>query len=366
MRPWPLFAVALVLAAQTPKDLPDPLRPSALDFLEEDQGPLLQDVNRLAAAGEHRQAAAVLLKLLQRHPGDVRCLLALAECYARLRRPEPWKRTLEAAVAAGLQDLEGTLAIPAFQLLATTPEHQQVRTWLRRLITRRGQRRHAEMTRLLPFSFFSPDVSADKPLPLVVALHGRGGSVDDFAAVWEDFQRPAFRMAIPEAPYPLTGAAYGVRPNFSWDFPTRDRLLWQRADPQITAYVRQVVQEVRRTHAVSEVFLLGHSQGGAYAYLAALEQPGEFRGVIAVGATDPRPYLAEGRLAAGAGKVAVLVAHGTADAAMPIAKAQAAAEAFQKAGYDATWHPFAGGHTVPADLLREVQRWMAARSGTAR
>lgn len=357
----------LPLLAQKAPELPDPLAPHALAFLGEATAPWQTQAARLMGEGKHREAAAWLLKVLQRKPDDLRCLLALGECYAALRRPDLWAQATEAALRAGLQDLAAPLESPWARRLSETPEYQRLKSTLARLRRSWGTLRHAEQSRPLPFRFFAPEgADLERPLPLVIALHGRGGVAENLAPIWETFQRPAFLLAVPEAPYALQGAGLSPGPQMSWDYPSRDKALWERADPQIGAYLRKVVAEVRKTHAVGDVFLLGHSQGGAYAYLTALERPGEFRGVVVFGSIHPGPHLKPGQLEAGAGKVALFIAHGRQDAAAPIARAEAAATDFRKAGYAVTWHPFEGGHDLPEAALREAQRWIEAQRTSVR
>lgn len=366
MRNLLLCALLAGLALAAPPALPDPLRPEALDFLEEGAAPLMREAQRLREAGEHRRTAALLLQLLERHPRELRFHLALAECYAHLRQPALWARSVEAAVRAGQEDLEGLRQSAVFRKLAEAPEYARIQAWLAEQIRHRGERRHAEMTQPLVFRFHSPrQVPADWPLPLVVALHGAGGTAEGFAPIWALCTQPAFRMAVPEAPYPMLEAEHATRPSFNWAHPTQDRALWDRTEPQIAAYLRSVVAEVRKTHAVSDVYLLGHSQGGTFACLAAFSHPGAFKGVITLGSRlgglVRRPQL----LAAAAGKVPLLLVHGREDDVVPFAPSQETAVAFRKAGLAVTWHPTSGGHGVTPEMIQIAQRWIEAGGAEA-
>ncbi|MGV8039211.1 MAG: alpha/beta hydrolase [Thermoanaerobaculaceae bacterium] len=199
--------------------------------------------------------------------------------------------------------------------------------------------------------------------PLVVGIHGRGDTAEGFARVWEAFGRPRPAFAVPEAPYPLllTGGKIG----WSWDFPSQDRNLWARADPEVARYILAVVREVRASREVGGVYLLAHSQGVAYVFMAMAEEPGAVRGVIAFAGVLPGELLPDTALARAAAVTRVFIAHGRQDEAVGIASSRKARERLSRLGFDVTLREFEGGHTVPAEVLREAQDWIAASEKAA-
>lgn len=194
--------------------------------------------------------------------------------------------------------------------------------------------------------------------PLVVGLHGKGGSADGFVPVWEAFASPKPVLAVPEAPYPLFLA--GGRMGWSWDFPSTDKRLWARADPEVARYVLAVAREVRTGHDTGGVYLLAHSQGVSYAFMAMVEDPGLVRGVIAFAGVLPVETLPDERLATAARHTRVFLAHGRKDEAIGLESSRKAKKRLERLGFDVVLHEFDGGHTLPPELLQEAQRWIVA------
>jgi phospholipase/carboxylesterase len=195
-------------------------------------------------------------------------------------------------------------------------------------------------------------------VPLVVGLHGKGGSADGFVPVWEAFAHPRPVLVVPEAPYPLLLA--GGRMGWSWDFPSKDPRLWARADPEVARYILAVAREIRTARGTGGTYLLAHSQGVAYAFMAMAEDPELVRGVIAFAGILPEEMLSDQRLAAAAGRTRVFLAHGRQDQAIGLESSLKAKARLQRLGFDVVLHEFDGGHTLPPEVLQEAQRWIAA------
>ena len=219
----------------------------------------------------------------------------------------------------------------------------------------------AEARVLRPVLLRAPAGSRGRPL--VVGLHGKGGSAASFAPVWEAFEQPGPLLAVPEAPYPLL--LPGGRLGWSWDFPSKDPKLWARADPEVVRYVLSVARETKAGREAGGVYLLAHSQGVAYAFLAMAEAPDLVRGVVAFAGILPVEMLPDERLAAAAGKARVFLAHGRQDQAIGPASSRKAKERLERLGFDVTLREFDGGHTLPPEVLREAQRWISATERAA-
>jgi phospholipase/carboxylesterase len=202
-----------------------------------------------------------------------------------------------------------------------------------------------------------PEVSGSAP-PLLIGLHGKGAAAAGFLPVWEAFRRPRPLLAVPEAPYPLL--LDGGRLGWSWDFPSTDRRLWERADPEVARYILEVAREVSTKHRVGGVYLLAHSQGVSYAYMAMVEDPALVRGVIAFAGILPEELMPDERLAPAAGKTRIFIAHGRQDQAINIKSSRDAKDRLERLGFAVTFREFEGGHTLPAEVLREAQEWVAA------
>jgi phospholipase/carboxylesterase len=194
--------------------------------------------------------------------------------------------------------------------------------------------------------------------PLLVALHGRGGNANEFSNLWDALREPRPLLAVPQAPYPmlLTGDTPTV--GWSWFVLSKERKLWERADPFAVEHVLRVVSDLQKARATGPVYLLGFSQGVSLAYMAALQAPERIAGVIAFAGKLPADTVPEAMFRAAAGTLRVFIAHGTEDRAIKVKESRNAKEHLEKLGYSVAYHEFSGGHQLSAELLREAQQWI--------
>lgn len=179
-------------------------------------------------------------------------------------------------------------------------------------------------------------LAAERPVPLVVALHGAGG---DAAAGLAPLRTLAGERGLlllaPSSRGPTWDA---VRDGYGADADLLDRAL-----DRVFATVRVDAERV----AVS-----GFSDGASYALGLGLANGALFRRVVA---------FSPGFVPRGprAGRPAVFVSHGDADAVLPVARtSRRIVPALQEDGYDVTYREFAGPHTVPPEVAREAVDWL--------
>lgn len=195
--------------------------------------------------------------------------------------------------------------------------------------------------------------------PLVIGLHGFGSNLDRFATTWFAFDDPQFIMAVPQAPYtvpPHMGGGHSWLPQEDID----DRRLGEAAG-WVHEYVQYVRAEVKGQLNISDVYLLGFSQGGVIAYQAGIANHELFDGLVIFGSMLSEDWLDEGQLDAAANSLPVFLAHGTTDEALSVEIGQESRDILREHGYDVEYHEFDGGHTLPADTLQQVQEWITAR-----
>jgi len=117
-----------------------------------------------------------------------------------------------------------------------------------------------------PTIVLPPKHDAAKPVPLVIALHGTGGTGQGIAKVYEDACADLGAILVaPDALRPAGGGGY------SWVF--RDEAAW---------YIPWLVERVRSEHNVGPVILTGYSQGANIAFMLGQAQPGVFDAVVPV------------------------------------------------------------------------------------
>ena len=219
---------------------------------------------------------------------------------------------------------------------------------------------HLEARILRPVIVRAPsDAVARKP-PLLVILHGFGASPLGVAGIWSGLDEPKPVLIIPSAPYSvISGSDKKPTLGGSWDLQTKDEKLWERADPLVVQYILDAVRAMRARYQSRAVYLMGHSQGVAYAYRAALSDPDLVNGVIAMAGRLGEKSLAPEVFQAAAGKVRVFIAHGKRDPMVAPDESRHARDFLQAHGFSVTYREFDGGHEVNMDAVRAAQAWMA-------
>ncbi len=118
----------------------------------------------------------------------------------------------------------------------------------------------AEPVVVLPRGFDSSE-----PTPLVIALHGTGGTGREMARAWRGAARRVGAILV--APDALRPSGNG----YAWVF--RDESEW---------YVEKLIAEMREEYAIGEVVLVGFSQGANIALAMGRSHPGLFDAVVPV------------------------------------------------------------------------------------
>jgi phospholipase/carboxylesterase len=106
-----------------------------------------------------------------------------------------------------------------------------------------------------------------KPAPLVVALHGRGGTADAFAPLW---RRVASNVgAVLAVPKGVNPAGNG----FDWG-----------VVEQASHLVLRAIEKARAEAPIddSKIVLAGFSAGGAQAFIQGLQDPDRFAGILSI------------------------------------------------------------------------------------
>jgi phospholipase/carboxylesterase len=186
---------------------------------------------------------------------------------------------------------------------------------------------------------YVPD-TAETRAPVLVFLHGATGS-----------GRAHLRPALgPADRYGVILVAPDSRLGGTWDLIAAGRF-----GPDVEFLDRVLNAVVERVDAdLTRLAIGGVSDGASYALSVGLANGDVFSTVIAFSPgflAVPQPV----------GKPRVFVSHGTADPILPIDGCSGAfVPQLRHAGYDVTFRPFDGGHTVPPEIADEGMRWWLA------
>ncbi len=183
------------------------------------------------------------------------------------------------------------------------------------------------------------------PVPLVVLLHGAGGSASGIAARLSAAADSAGAVfVVPDSRGPTWDA---IRGDYGPDVEFIDRAL----------------QRVFGMFAVdpSRVIVSGFSDGASYALALGRMNGDLFTRVVA---------FSPGFVPSGSavGKPEVFITHGDNDRILPLESTSLRiVPALIRAGYPVTFRQFTGGHTVPENLARDAFAWaVASRPADAR
>ncbi len=175
--------------------------------------------------------------------------------------------------------------------------------------------------------------TVDRPSAAVIWLHGLGADGYDFVPVVRELQQfgaPAARYVFPHAPMqPVTiNGGYVMR---AWYDILGTDLTRREDEPGIrtsqSAVERLIEREAARSVPPSRVVLAGFSQGGAIALHTGLRQPAP---------------------------VAGLMAHGTSDPVVPLARGLASRDRLLALGHDVHWQDYPMPHSVCAEEIEAI------------
>ena len=182
-----------------------------------------------------------------------------------------------------------------------------------------------------------PPKTDDGPLPLLVLLHGAGGS--GAALLRRMNGTPAGAGVAVLAPdsrdatWDAIGGHFGADVNF----------------------INRALDRVFETVAVdpARIAVGGFSDGATYALSLGLINGDLFTRVLAFSPGFVVEGLAHGR-------PRFFISHGTNDSILPIDRSsRQIVPALQKRGYDVTFREFPGGHEIPTPIAREGLAWVA-------
>jgi predicted esterase len=183
------------------------------------------------------------------------------------------------------------------------------------------------------YTFYIPeDYLPDKPLPLIIALHGGYGQGYEYIWTW-------LRAARSRGYAILAPKSLGD----TWDMtvPSSD-----------TRSVMRMFNEVANEYSIdpARVYLIGLSDGGIFTYILGLEQSQLFRGLAPVaGALHP---AVDSMLRQGRGKdTPMLVVHGVHDFIFPVAFTRQTCNLLNSIGYEVTYEELPEwGHAYPYSI----------------
>jgi phospholipase/carboxylesterase len=200
-------------------------------------------------------------------------------------------------------------------------------------------------------TFLPTGYEPNYPYPLVVFLHGHGGSEEQILQLAPRLSRRNYVCIALRGPHQL-----GPRPDgrvaFSWGLDGQN-------DTPVEDYVLQAIAQTRCAYHIhsERIYLAGFREGATLAYRLGLAAPEKFAGVISLNGTMPRGGGPLFRFP-DVRQLRVMIGHGIANAMVPLALARSDFRLLYSAGLSVRMHTYAANHRIHPDMLRDINRWI--------
>ena len=311
--------------------------------------------------GNYEFAAQAYLNYLQYNAKDGGNIYNLACCYGLLNKPELAAFFLTKAVENNFDDLDWVQSDPDFDLVRSDPYFDSVLNSLI-IIQQQQQEDQGEIIwintpKLTLCRVMVPEnYDPEQKYILVLGLHGYGSNEQNFLKLWDHFLEHDFIYATLQAPYPfLLGSNLG----YSW-------FLWDQQDSTVeffsgkmtVSYVINAVQKLSERYNPSEIYLLGFSQGCGLTYLAGLNNPDYFSGLICYGGWLDTNFVSVDNLEQASDHLRIFIGHGIDDRSVEFQNAIQAKEFLDAHGFQIEFFEFDGAHQVPPEMVEETEKWI--------
>jgi phospholipase/carboxylesterase len=199
------------------------------------------------------------------------------------------------------------------------------------------------------------------PRAAVIWLHGLGADGHDFEPIVPELgmpAAPAVRFVFPHAPLQPVAINRGAVMRAWYDVTGDGR---QDAEGIRASQVRVealIARERARGIAARSIVLAGFSQGGAMALHTGLRHPERLAGILALSCYLPLPETLEREASQATRDVPIFMAHGTQDPVIPLSWAMRSRDRLIALGYAVEWHEYPMPHSVCAEEIADVGRWL--------
>lgn len=209
--------------------------------------------------------------------------------------------------------------------------------------------------------------TGDKPVASIIVLHGLGASGDDFEPLVEQLDlRSAgpVRFIFPDAPTrPVTINGGYVMPAW-YDIIS---LAAHGARQEDAKGLREtqalisglIVRERERGVPDERVVLAGFSQGCAMSLMTGVRHPRRLAGMVGMSGYLPLASTTAAERSTASLETPIFLAHGDFDDIVPPSLGEGSRDALQALGYACEWHHYPMAHTVCAEEVADLNRWLS-------
>lgn len=205
------------------------------------------------------------------------------------------------------------------------------------------------------------------PGATLIVLHGLGADGNDFVPIAQELDLGPLggaRFVFPHAPTrPVTmNGGYVMRAWYDIAGPghPEDEAGLRESQALIEALISR---EVERGMPASRIVLMGFSQGCAMTLMTGLRHRERLGGLVGLSGYLPLAEPTATERSDANALVPIFMAHGRADPMIPLARAIGSRDALQALGYTVDWHEYPMQHSVCAEEIADLQRWLQRTLG---
>ena len=206
--------------------------------------------------------------------------------------------------------------------------------------------------------------TAPHPGSAIIVLHGLGADGNDFVPICNEIDLAAIgpvRYVFPSAPeMPVTiNGGYVMR---AWYDILGTQIDRHEDEAGLRASAERVSalidREIARGIPAHRIVLMGFSQGCAMTLLTGLRYPERLAGLVALSGYLPLATATAAEKSDANTLTPIFMGHGRSDGVVPMARAQVAQSTLKQLGYDIEWHDYPMAHSVCADEVADLNRWL--------
>lgn len=333
--------------------------PQIGDFLDVDIQPYAIKAWESYNAMDYETAAKYYLKLLQYDNSNANALYNLACCYGLLGTDSLAVVYIKRAYNAGFTDIEHIEGDPDFDGVRDSNSFisllDSLETIQERADSLQGTLYFIPAETLQKCRIKFPD-NYDPTLayPLLIGLHGWGDNAENFIMLDRKFPQMNFIFVVPEAPYEFgVGNTIGYSWIEGWEKPE----IFEKSVTLTEAYILHVISYITSIYNVTDVYLMGFSQGCWMTYYVGLNHPEVFSGLLCFGGELPLDILGD-EIISTANKLPVYIVHGENDRVIPLEVGQKAQTVLDENGYQCELYIFEGAHEIPEEGFKLGFPWL--------
>jgi phospholipase/carboxylesterase len=207
--------------------------------------------------------------------------------------------------------------------------------------------------------------TAPAPDAAIIWLHGLGADGNDFVPVVPELVKRgerAWRFVFPHAPARPVTINGGMRMRAWYDIVSlAGRTVEDEAGFRDTdVLVRELIfREIQRGIPARRIVLAGFSQGGAVSLYTAPRFPEPLAGIMVLSAYLPLASRLAAHHQPANLATPIFMAHGLADATLPIKMALDSREQLQALGYSIEWHQYPMAHALCSEEVADIRHYLS-------